>query len=200
MLRAKDARAHATWILHADRRRLRGVGSERRDDAERVVRRIVHEDRRAACTDRFRYFRENRPRCFFQRNGATKDFANSVEQIDLFVPLRELVRGMLDLERGLEILRHDREHEAHVALEVGRCGTARAQHEPRTARSGHGCHEHATGRGIQRSNAVLRRRQIVGNRHHRRSKRDGITCFAWTRRTGMGSASSEYQIGSPRFH
>ena len=112
MLRAEDARAHAARIVDADRRNGGEIDAERGDGAQRIRRAVVHEHRRAPRADRLGDFAEDRLRRFVERDGAAEDLADRVEEIDLLVPLGELVRGVLHLERGLQVLRDDRAAES----------------------------------------------------------------------------------------
>jgi hypothetical protein len=61
-------------------------------------------------------------------DGTSEDFADRIEEIDLLVALGQLVRRVLHLQCRLQILRHHRQQERHIAaqLDAGlRAGTKR---------------------------------------------------------------------------
>src|SRR6185437_8463298 len=60
--------------------------------------------RRSARADRLGDFDEDRLRGFVEGDRAAEDLADRVQQVDLLVPLGELVGGVLDFERRLEVL------------------------------------------------------------------------------------------------
>ena len=91
--------------------------ADRRDGLQRVGYTIVHENRAAPGADRFGDLLEDRRRRFLERHGAPENLRDRVEEVDLLVALGELVRGVLHLERRLQILSHDRAEEPRVALE-----------------------------------------------------------------------------------
>ena len=69
-------------------------------------------------------------------DGAAEDLADRVEKIDLLVSFGELVGRVLDLERVLEILRHDGKQELEIAVDLAALDRARAEREPRATRPG----------------------------------------------------------------
>jgi hypothetical protein len=135
VLRAEHARRHAPRIADGDPRRLLQRRAEHRDRVQRVGWFVVHEDRRAPRAHRLRDLDQDGRGGLLQRHGAAEDLADRVEEVDLLVALGQLVRGVLHLERRLEVLRDDGRQELQVGLE--RAGLRAWSHqEPRAARAG----------------------------------------------------------------
>src|SRR5204862_252273 len=93
-------------------------------------------------------------RGFLERNCAAEDLTDRVEEIDLLVPFRQFVPRLLDLECRLQVLRDDRHHEAHVALEINLRHRAWTEPEPGPARARYGRDENLTAGGVHRGNSI----------------------------------------------
>ena len=105
MLRAKHACADAASVVDRDRRDVSAVGAERGDGAQRVASRDRARGSTRAARRPSRDLGEDRRRRLLERDGAAENLADRVEEVDLLVAFGELVRGVLDLERGLQVLR-----------------------------------------------------------------------------------------------
>ena len=98
-----------------------------------LVLRSCDEHDRAPRADSLRDLGEDRLRRLLERYGASEDLADRVEEIDLLVALGELVRGVLDLERGLEILGDDGKEEPREQRARSLDGRARVRRRARRA-------------------------------------------------------------------
>src|SRR5438105_12552702 len=114
MLGAEHSRRDAARIIGADGQNSFLGNPERRDGLQCVGARVVNENRCDASSDRLRYLGENRRRCILERDRATEYLTNRIKKIYLFVPLGQLRRRVLDLERRLSELRDDWHQEFDV--------------------------------------------------------------------------------------
>src|SRR4051812_28606036 len=92
--------------------------------------------------DRFTHFLQDRRRALLERYRAAENLADGIEEVDLLVAFRELVRGVLHLHRVLEELREDGTQELEIAVQLHSLDGTRTECDPRSARSAHGDDEH----------------------------------------------------------
>ena len=130
--------------MQRDGRDVEQHAANHRDGLKSVRHTIVHQDRAAPCADRLRDLLEDRRGGLLERDRAPQNLGDRVEKVDLLVALGELVGGVLDFERRLEVLPDDGGEEARVALERSVRDRRWAGHDPCLPGAGNARDDHGS--------------------------------------------------------